>query len=104
MPTYELKSIVIHRGGPYGGHYHAFIRDDLGEGNWDLEVPDKFDSEPTVDKDDKNKEKKEGDEPKKADDEEEKKEEEEEKKDDDWIDEKTINWKSLSKKQKKEMQ
>jgi len=26
---YELKSIVIHRGGPYGGHYHAYIRDDL---------------------------------------------------------------------------
>ena len=22
---YELKSIIIHRGGPYGGHYHAFI-------------------------------------------------------------------------------
>lgn len=33
---YELKSIVIHRGGPYGGHYHAYIRDDLEDGNWDL--------------------------------------------------------------------
>jgi ubiquitin C-terminal hydrolase len=22
---YELKSIIIHRGGAYGGHYHAYI-------------------------------------------------------------------------------
>ena len=43
---YELKSIVIHRGGPYGGHYHAYIRDDVGTANWDLQVPDKFDTEP----------------------------------------------------------
>lgn len=34
---YELKSIVIHRGGAYGGHYYAYIKDDLGEGNWHLE-------------------------------------------------------------------
>lgn len=34
---YELKSIVIHRGGAYGGHYYAYIRDDLGEGNWYLD-------------------------------------------------------------------
>ena len=26
---YELKSIVIHRGGAYGGHYFAYIKDDL---------------------------------------------------------------------------
>ena len=26
---YELKSIVIHRGGAHGGHYYAFIKDDL---------------------------------------------------------------------------
>jgi hypothetical protein len=38
---------VIHRGGPYGGHYHAYIRDDLEDGNWDLELPDYFQSEPT---------------------------------------------------------
>ena len=44
---YELKSIVIHRGGPYGGHYHAFIRDDLEDGNWDIEVPDQYQAEPT---------------------------------------------------------
>jgi ubiquitin C-terminal hydrolase len=36
---YELKSIVVHRGGPYGGHYHALIRDDVGLGVWDLELP-----------------------------------------------------------------
>ena len=34
---YELKSIVIHRGGGYGGHYFAYIKDDLGEGTWHLE-------------------------------------------------------------------
>ena len=26
---YELKSIVIHRGGAHGGHYYAYIKDDL---------------------------------------------------------------------------
>ena len=34
---YELKSIVIHRGGAYGGHYFAYIKDDLNEGNWHLD-------------------------------------------------------------------
>ena len=34
---YELKSIVIHRGGGYGGHYFAYIKDDLGEGTWHLD-------------------------------------------------------------------
>lgn len=43
---YELKSIVIHRGGPYGGHYHAYIRDDLEDGNWNIEIPEKYQSEP----------------------------------------------------------
>jgi ubiquitin carboxyl-terminal hydrolase 40 len=23
---YELKAIIIHRGGAYGGHYHAYVR------------------------------------------------------------------------------
>ena len=27
--VYELKAIVIHRGGPYGGHYYAYMKDDL---------------------------------------------------------------------------
>lgn len=43
---YELKSIVIHSGGAYGGHYHAYIRDDLNEGNWNIELPDQLDAEP----------------------------------------------------------
>ena len=38
--NYELKAILIHIGGPYGGHYHAYIRDDLNEGVWNLQVPD----------------------------------------------------------------
>jgi ubiquitin C-terminal hydrolase len=37
---YELKSIVIHSGGAYGGHYYCYTRDDLKEGNWNIEVPD----------------------------------------------------------------
>ena len=45
--TYELKSIVIHSGGPYGGHYYAYIKDDLNEGNWDLQLPEKFSDMPT---------------------------------------------------------
>jgi ubiquitin C-terminal hydrolase len=43
---YELKSVIIHRGGPYGGHYHAFMNDELGEGNWHLTMPDEFLAEP----------------------------------------------------------
>ena len=35
--VYELKSIIIHRGGAYGGHYFAYIKDDLKAGNWNLE-------------------------------------------------------------------
>lgn len=34
---YEISSILLHRGDAYSGHYHAFIRDTLKEGNWDLE-------------------------------------------------------------------
>lgn len=43
---YELKAIVIHRGGPYGGHYYAYIKDDLGQGKWDLEIPKVFNEKP----------------------------------------------------------
>ena len=46
--VYELKSIVIHRGGAYGGHYLAYIRDDLGEGNWYLEKHGEYQKEPEV--------------------------------------------------------
>jgi hypothetical protein len=28
---YELYSVVIHRGGAHGGHYHAYIRDNYRE-------------------------------------------------------------------------
>ncbi|XP_052226207.1 ubiquitin carboxyl-terminal hydrolase 40-like isoform X2 [Dreissena polymorpha] len=31
---YELFSVVIHSGGAHGGHYHAYIRDIDGLGNW----------------------------------------------------------------------
>jgi len=43
---YELKAIVIHSGGAYGGHYHAYIHDELEEGNWDIKIPEKYASEP----------------------------------------------------------
>ena len=43
---YELKSVVIHRGGAYGGHYYSLIKDDLKEGNWDLEEIETFETEP----------------------------------------------------------
>lgn len=45
---YELKSIIIHRGGAYGGHYYAYIKDDLKEGNWYLQMPDKFEEAPVT--------------------------------------------------------
>ncbi|XP_064614511.1 ubiquitin carboxyl-terminal hydrolase 40-like [Liolophura sinensis] len=31
---FELFSVVIHRGGAHGGHYHAYIRDIHALGNW----------------------------------------------------------------------
>jgi len=31
---YDLFSVVIHKGGAYGGHYHAFIRDVDSLGKW----------------------------------------------------------------------
>ena len=44
---YELKSIVIHRGGTYGGHYWAYIKDDFQEGEWHLEKAGGFQKKPT---------------------------------------------------------
>ena len=35
---YELFSVVIHRGGAHGGHYHAIIKDVDHLGNWSLPV------------------------------------------------------------------
>ena len=45
---YELKSVIIHRGGAYGGHYHAFIQDELKEGDWHLQMPEQFQKDPAV--------------------------------------------------------
>ena len=58
MVNYELKAVVIHRGGPYGGHYHAYIKDDFKEGVWDLQVPEQFATEPSKVEDKKEDEKK----------------------------------------------
>ena len=46
---YELKSIVVHRGGAHGGHYFAYIKDDLKEGKWYLDSisKDQMDKDPT---------------------------------------------------------
>uniref|UniRef100_A0A8C5Q031 USP domain-containing protein n=1 Tax=Leptobrachium leishanense TaxID=445787 RepID=A0A8C5Q031_9ANUR len=33
--TYELFSVIIHKGGCYGGHYHVYIRDVDELGHWD---------------------------------------------------------------------
>mmetsp|Transcript_35152 Transcript_35152/g.34171 ORF Transcript_35152/g.34171 Transcript_35152/m.34171 type:complete len:97 (+) Transcript_35152:783-1073(+) len=45
---YELKAILIHRGGAYGGHYHSYMQDEMKEGNWDLVMPEEFKSEPKL--------------------------------------------------------
>lgn len=44
--VYELKSVIIHRGGTYGGHYHAYIQDEMSEGDWYLQMPEEFKKEP----------------------------------------------------------
>ncbi|KAF4522539.1 hypothetical protein B566_EDAN009987 [Ephemera danica] len=36
ITTYELLSVIVHRGGAHGGHYHAIIRDIDQLGHWDL--------------------------------------------------------------------
>ena len=40
--NYDLKAILIHIGGAYGGHYHAYSREDLKEGVWNLQLPENF--------------------------------------------------------------
>ncbi|KAM9630845.1 ubiquitin carboxyl-terminal hydrolase 40 isoform 5-T9 [Morphnus guianensis] len=37
---YELFSVIIHKGGCYGGHYHVYIRDVDELGNWQLQEED----------------------------------------------------------------
>ncbi|KAF1506029.1 Ubiquitin carboxyl-terminal hydrolase 40, partial [Megadyptes antipodes antipodes] len=34
---YELFSVIVHKGGCYGGHYHVYIRDVDELGNWQLQ-------------------------------------------------------------------
>ncbi|KAM9550156.1 ubiquitin carboxyl-terminal hydrolase 40 isoform 3-T4 [Guaruba guarouba] len=34
---YELFSVIIHKGGCYGGHYHVYVRDVDELGNWQLQ-------------------------------------------------------------------
>ena len=31
---YDLSAVIVHRGTAHSGHYHAFVRDVLGEGRW----------------------------------------------------------------------
>lgn len=35
---YELFSVIIHKGGCYGGHYHVYIRDIDQLGQWEPPV------------------------------------------------------------------
>jgi len=39
--VYELFSVIIHKGGCYGGHYHVYIRDVDELGNWQIQVSPK---------------------------------------------------------------
>jgi len=48
---YELAGVLIHKGDPYSGHYHAYIRDQLNEGHWEkkfteLNAPAKEEKKP----------------------------------------------------------
>ena len=46
LVNYELKAIVIHSGGTYGGHYWCYLKDDLKEGVWNLQMPEQFADKP----------------------------------------------------------
>lgn len=35
---YDLFSVIIHKGGCYGGHYHVYIKDVDHLGNWQCQV------------------------------------------------------------------
>uniref|UniRef100_A0A8C5HV38 Ubiquitin carboxyl-terminal hydrolase n=1 Tax=Gouania willdenowi TaxID=441366 RepID=A0A8C5HV38_GOUWI len=39
--SYELFSVIIHKGGCYGGHYHVYIRDIDKLGQWEPPVSDR---------------------------------------------------------------
>ena len=40
--------MIIHRGSAHSGHYHAYVQDELGEGNWHLEMPLEFKKDPSI--------------------------------------------------------
>ena len=40
--SYELFSVIIHKGGCYGGHYHVYIRDIDQLGQWEPPVRKKM--------------------------------------------------------------
>jgi len=44
--TYELKSIIVHIGSPTGGHYVAYIWDNMNEKEWN--PPPNTESVPSV--------------------------------------------------------
>lgn len=94
LVNYELKAVIIHKGGPYGGHYHAYIKDDFKEGNWNLQVPEKFEPQPVEIKS-KKEESASQQEKKEVDIKEEDNKAEEEKK---LEEEKEVDWNSLTKK------
>jgi len=34
--VYKLHAVIMHRGSAYSGHYFAYIRDSMNEGNWEM--------------------------------------------------------------------
>ncbi|XP_074856726.1 ubiquitin carboxyl-terminal hydrolase 40 isoform X2 [Carettochelys insculpta] len=53
--VYELFSVIIHKGGCYGGHYHVYIKDVDALGNWQLQGEEsKVKTEEKVQKDTEN--------------------------------------------------
>uniref|UniRef100_A0A8C8VHG8 Ubiquitin carboxyl-terminal hydrolase 40 n=1 Tax=Pelusios castaneus TaxID=367368 RepID=A0A8C8VHG8_9SAUR len=47
---YELFSVIIHKGGCYGGHYHVYIKDVDALGNWQLQEESKRMTEEKIQK------------------------------------------------------
>lgn len=45
---YLLKAIIVHRGNAHSGHYYTYIRDELNEGNWDLQTGEKYAEQPKL--------------------------------------------------------
>ncbi|NXG03246.1 UBP40 hydrolase, partial [Sakesphorus luctuosus] len=51
---YELFSVIIHKGGCYGGHYHVYVRDVDELGNWQLQEEEERLSEDKAERDPEN--------------------------------------------------